>query len=196
VDRRYLDHANTHVANSHSEICILIYIYLCICGSVLQVNIVQFFPPFTATANNAVRARRAFATKKSISISYRAITRSKCGLFLVRAPSPSYISISAKRTEREKSFFFSSVCVSFPRSLGCSVPLIERLQGTLRRNVREVTEKKKELAGIDGSTRGFIHERNVQGGLSYSDGCFRGNHVRLYRVPPSPPSRRIERYNL
>jgi len=109
---------------------------------VLQVNIVKFFPPFTATANDALRARRAFATKKSILISYRAITRSNRGLFLASAPSPSYISINAKRTEGERvSLLF--VCfheVSVVRQ--DKVPLIERLQGTLRRNAKEVMEKR------------------------------------------------------
>lgn len=34
--------------------------------------------------------------------------------------------------------------------------------------------------------------RNDRGGTLYSAACFRGSHVRLYRVSPSPPSRRIE----
>lgn len=106
-------------------------------------NIIKFFPSFTATANDALRARRAFATKKSISISYRAITRSNHGLFLATAPSLSYISTSAKATKRER------VSLLFVRFHEISVvrqdrvPLIERLQGTLRRNARELMGKKK-----------------------------------------------------
>lgn len=127
----------------HSEIYILTTcIYIRIYVILVQVKIVKF-PPFTTTANDALRARQAFATKKSISISHRAITRSNRSLFLARAPSPSYISISAKETERDR-VSLRFVCfheLSVVR-LEIEFSLIERLQGTLRRNAREVTEKR------------------------------------------------------
>lgn len=59
----------------------------------------------------------------------------------------------------------------------------------LERNASPVVARGAKETKIGGAEEA---RRNDRGGTLYSAACFRGSHVRLYRVSPSPPSRRIE----
>lgn len=151
----------------------------------------KYFSPFHATAND-LRARQ---TIKKINLDVLPFDKSIESLLLFPRVAFVYFDYFEENEKKEFSllFCFSTKSRSFGE-IAFSRTIRENV--ATKSEINEGRRKRGTGTGIyDGNTRS-LHKRNVQGGSSYSDGRFRGSHIRFYRVSPSPLSRRIERYDL